>query len=47
MMKYPEPTVGAIIFNPDNKVLLCKAHKWNDKYIIPKAIFAQVNSEQE
>lgn len=35
MMKYPEPTVGAIIFNPDNKVLLCKAHKWNDKYIIP------------
>lgn len=35
MMKYPEPTVGAIIYNPDNKVLLCKAHKWNDKYIIP------------
>ncbi|SCY56171.1 NUDIX domain-containing protein [Alkaliphilus peptidifermentans] len=34
-MKYPEPTVGAIIFNPDNKILLCKSHKWNDKYIIP------------
>jgi len=34
-MKYPEPTVSAIIFNPDNKVLLCKTHKWNNKYIIP------------
>ncbi|MBS4535245.1 NUDIX domain-containing protein [Clostridium sp. D2Q-14] len=34
-MEYPEPTVGAIIFNPDNKVLLCKSHKWNNKYIIP------------
>jgi nucleoside triphosphatase len=34
-MKYPEPTVSAIIFNPDNKILLCKSHKWNDKYVIP------------
>lgn len=34
-MKYPEPTVGAIIFNPDNKILLCKSHKWDNKYIIP------------
>jgi nucleoside triphosphatase len=34
-MKYPEPTVGAVIFNPDNKILLCKSHKWNNKYIIP------------
>ena len=34
-MKYPEPTVGAIIFNPDNKILLCKSHKWNNKYVIP------------
>ena len=34
-MKYPEPTVGAIIFNPDNKILLCKSHKWNNQYIIP------------
>ncbi|MFB6341114.1 NUDIX domain-containing protein [Saccharicrinis sp. FJH62] len=34
-MKYPEPTVGAVIFNSDNKVLLCKSHKWNDKYVIP------------
>ncbi|NBI05418.1 NUDIX domain-containing protein [Senegalia massiliensis] len=34
-MKYPEITVGAVIFNPDNKILLCKSHKWNNKYIIP------------
>lgn len=34
-MEYPEPTVGAVIFNPDNEVLLCKSHKWNNQYIIP------------
>jgi nucleoside triphosphatase len=34
-MKYPEPTVGAVIFNPHNKILLCKSHKWGDKYVIP------------
>ncbi|MTI47913.1 MAG: NUDIX domain-containing protein [Firmicutes bacterium] len=34
-MKYPEPTVGAVIFNPDNKILLCKSHKWNNEYVIP------------
>ncbi|RKD32465.1 NUDIX domain-containing protein [Thermohalobacter berrensis] len=34
-MSYPEPTVGAVIFNPDNKVLLCKSHKWDNKYVIP------------
>lgn len=34
-MNYPEPTVGAIIFNPDNKILLCKSHKWDNKYVIP------------
>lgn len=35
MNKYPEPTVGAIIFNPDGKILLCKSHKWENKYVIP------------
>lgn len=35
MCKYPEPTVGAVIFNSDNKVLLCKSHKWDNKYVIP------------
>ncbi|AGA76785.1 NUDIX domain-containing protein [Echinicola vietnamensis] len=32
---YPEPTVGAIIFNPRGEVLLCKSAKWNDQYVIP------------
>lgn len=30
-MGYPVPVVGAVIFNPDNKILLCKSHKWNDE----------------
>ncbi|CAD5283525.1 MULTISPECIES: NUDIX domain-containing protein [unclassified Imperialibacter] len=35
MKQYPEPTVGAIIFNPDNKVLLCRSKKWSNKYVFP------------
>ncbi len=35
MIQYPEPTVGAIIFNPDGKVLLCRSRKWDDKYVFP------------
>lgn len=35
MNMYPEPTVGAIIVNPSNKILLCKSRKWNDKFVIP------------
>ncbi|MEQ9376945.1 MAG: NUDIX domain-containing protein [Imperialibacter sp.] len=35
MKQYPEPTVGAIIFNPDNEVLLCRSSKWGDKYVFP------------
>lgn len=35
MNKYPEPTVGAVIFNPHGKILLCKSHKWENKYVIP------------
>ncbi|WP_230981229.1 NUDIX domain-containing protein [Echinicola salinicaeni] len=37
MMKsiYPEPTVGAIIFNPKNEILLCKSAKWNNQFVIP------------
>ncbi|ADL12770.1 NUDIX hydrolase [Acetohalobium arabaticum DSM 5501] len=34
-MKYPEPTVGAVIFNPDDEILLCKSNKWDNKYVIP------------
>lgn len=35
MNKFPEPTVSAIIFDPDGKILLCKSHKWENKYVIP------------
>jgi len=35
MGNYPEPTVSAIIFNPEGKILLCKSHKWGNKYVIP------------
>ena len=34
-MKYPELTVSAVIFNPQNKILLCRSHKWDNKYVIP------------
>ena len=33
--QYPEPTVGALIFNPEGKLLLVKTHKWHGKYTIP------------
>lgn len=33
--QYPEPTAGALIFNPDGKILLMKSHKWKGKYTIP------------
>lgn len=33
--KFPEPTVGALIFNPEKKILLIKSHKWKGKYMIP------------
>ena len=32
---YPEPTVGALIFNPENKLFLMRSHKWRDQYVIP------------
>lgn len=32
---YPEPTVGALIFNPMGKFLLIRSHKWRDQYVIP------------
>ena len=33
--KYPEPTVGALIFNDKDQILLVKTHKWKGKYTIP------------
>ncbi|UCD04331.1 MAG: NUDIX domain-containing protein [Candidatus Woesearchaeota archaeon] len=33
--QYPEPTVGALIFNKKGKVFLMKSPKWGDRYIVP------------
>ena len=33
--KYPEPTVGALILNPEGELLLMKSHKWHDRYVVP------------
>ena len=32
---YPEPTVGALIFNPDGDLFLMKSHKWHGRYVVP------------
>ena len=32
---YPEPTVGALIFNPAGELLLLRSHKWRGKYVVP------------
>ena len=34
-MRYPEATVGAVILNSENEVLICRSNKWNQKYVIP------------
>jgi len=33
--QYPEPTVGALIFNKENKIFLMTSPKWKGKYVIP------------
>jgi nucleoside triphosphatase len=32
---FPEPTVGALIFNAKQELLLLQSHKWLDKYVVP------------
>lgn len=32
---YPEPCVGALIFNQKGKIFLMKSHKWHNKYVMP------------
>jgi nucleoside triphosphatase len=32
---YPEPTVGAFIFDQDGRLLLLQSHKWPDRYVVP------------
>ncbi|MCU0914434.1 MAG: NUDIX domain-containing protein [Planctomycetes bacterium] len=33
--RYPEPTVGALIFNPEGKLFLMSSHKWRGKWVVP------------
>jgi nucleoside triphosphatase len=33
--QYPEPTVGAFIFNPKGELLLLQSHKWPGSYVVP------------
>jgi nucleoside triphosphatase len=33
--QFPEPTVGAFIFNTNGELLLLKSHKWPGKYVVP------------
>ena len=32
---FPEPTVGAFIFNSSGELLLLKSHKWPGQYVVP------------
>jgi nucleoside triphosphatase len=32
---YPEPTVGALIFDPSGRILLVRSHKWAGRYVVP------------
>ena len=32
---FPEPTVGALIFNKKGELFLMRSHKWRGKYVIP------------
>ncbi len=33
--RYPEPTVGALIFNPEGQLFLMRSHKWRGKWVVP------------
>ncbi|WP_455393218.1 NUDIX domain-containing protein [[Eubacterium] cellulosolvens] len=33
--QYPEPTVGALIFNNEGRLFLMKSHKWKGAYTVP------------
>jgi len=32
---FPEPTVGAFIFNDHGELLLLQSHKWPGRYVVP------------
>ena len=33
--QFPEPTVGALIFNREGKLFLMRSHKWKGKWVVP------------
>ena len=33
--RYPEPTVGALIVNDENQILLARSVKWKDRFTLP------------
>jgi nucleoside triphosphatase len=33
--QFPEPTVGALIFNPKGQLFLMRSHKWRHRWVIP------------
>lgn len=33
--RYPEPTVGALVFNREGKLFLMSSHKWRGKWVVP------------
>jgi nucleoside triphosphatase len=33
--RYPEPTVGALIFDSEGRLFLMKSHKWRDNFVVP------------
>jgi nucleoside triphosphatase len=33
--RFPEPTVGALIFNREGKVFLVRSHKWRGRWVLP------------
>ena len=45
--KYPEPTAGALIQDPEGRILLLRSHKFNDLYIIPGGHIALGDTAEE
>ena len=33
--QYPEPTVGALIFDPAGRLFLMRSHKWGGRWVVP------------
>jgi len=33
--RYPEPTVGALVFNAQGQLFLMRSHKWRGRWVVP------------